>query len=85
MSKYTIPNLPDPQQVLEDLGNPNVIKCDQQLKLTDADETLQDSYECYKYVKLLQNDLMKQEELNSKLESLNKKLVENIEKMKNQL
>lgn len=80
-SKYSIPKLPLAQHILDDLSDPNVIKNNHPMKMTDGD-VLQDANNCYMYLKGLQEDLAEHNKLNTKLADLNKKLVENIENIK---
>lgn len=81
-TKYTVPNLPVTEHVLEDLSDPAIIRHNQPLNLPAEEQTLQNAYECFVNCKQLEEDLSKHSELNSNLEELNKKLVENIECMR---
>lgn len=81
-TKYTVPNLPTPQHILEDLLDPAIIRPNQPLNLPAEEETLRNAYENFVNCKQLEEDLSKHSELSSNLEELNKKLVENIECMK---
>lgn len=81
-TKYTVPNLPTPQHILEDLSDPAIIRPNQPLNLPAEEETLRNAYENFVNCKQLEEDLSKHSELSSNLEELNKKLVENIECMK---
>lgn len=81
-TKFTIPNLPAPQCILEDLSNPDVLKHNQPLKFTEADKTLQEAYTCFNYFKSLKADVLKHDEMISKLDELSVKLSENLAKLR---
>lgn len=81
-TKYTMPNLPITQHILEDLSDPTIIRPNQPLNLPAEEEILRNAYESFVNCKQLEEDLTKHTELSSNLEELNKKLVENIECMR---
>lgn len=85
MEKYTVPNIPTTEQVLEDIFDVEIVQQqDHPIKVTEGNEILLNAHSCYKNFKQLQEDVMKQDGLNSKLDELNHKLVENIANMKKQ-
>lgn len=85
MDKYTLPNIPTTQGVLEDLFDNEILQVkDHPIKLAEGNESLINAHCCFKNFKQLQEDVMKQDGLNSKLDELNQKLVENIANMKKQ-
>lgn len=86
MEKYTVPNIPTTQQVLEDIFDNEIVQVkDHPIKLVEGNESLHNAYCSYKNFKQLQEDVMKQDGLNSKLDELNQKLVENITSLKKQM
>lgn len=84
VNKYSKPTLPTAQHILEDLSDQNVIQLNEPTKLSGDDEVIQNAYTCFKNFKQLEEDLLRQSELSSNLDELNKKLVENINSMKKQ-
>lgn len=85
MEKHTLPKIPTTQQILEDIFDDDIVQLkDHSMKLHEGNEILLNANTCYKNFKQLQEDVMKQDGLNSKLDELNKKLVENIANMKQQ-
>lgn len=81
-TKYTVPNLPVTQHILEDLSDPAIIRPNQPLNLPAEEQLLQNAYASFVNCKQLGEDLSKHSELSLNLEELNKKLVENIECMR---
>lgn len=81
-NKYTVPNLPVMQHILEDLSDPAIIRPNQPLNIPAEEEIIRNAYESFVNCKQLEEDLSKYSELSSKLEELNMKLVENIECMR---
>lgn len=82
-NKYSIPNLPLTQQILEDLSNADIVDTTKPVKISASDdELLQNAYVCYLNFKQVEEDSVKITELNKKLEDLNHKLIENIGSMK---
>lgn len=85
MEKYTVPNIPSTQGVIEDLFDDEILQVkDHPIKVAEGNETLLNAHSCFKNFKQLQEDVMKQDGLNSKLDELNQKLVENIANLKQQ-
>ncbi|CAH0726704.1 unnamed protein product, partial [Brenthis ino] len=83
-SKYVIPKLPTTQNVLDDISDPIVLQLDKELKIIKMEDILNDAYRCYCNINKLKKDIHQQNDLNAKLEDLNKELVHNIENMKKQ-
>lgn len=84
MDKYALPNLPTPQHVLEDASDSEILNLTYSFKLQTDDEALQNAYSCFQNCKQLEADSVKQNDLNIKLQELNKKLLESIANMKAQ-
>lgn len=85
MEKYTVPNIPTTEGVLEDLFDDEVLQVkDHPIKEAEGNESLINAHSCFINFKQLQEDVMKQDGLNSKLDELNQKLAENIETLKKQ-
>lgn len=86
MEKYTVPNIPNTQLILEDLNDMDIVSLFQTNinppKIQERNEVLQNAHACYENFRQLQGDLIKQDVLNAKLDELNQKLVENIANMK---
>lgn len=85
MEKYTVPNIPNPQQILKDLSGMHGMQMNSlPIKTQETNETVQNALSCYLNFRQLEEDMLKQDFLNSKLDELNKELVENIANMKKQ-
>lgn len=83
MEKYTVPKIPSTQYILEDLSEMDNEQINSKPPvLQDGHEAVQNAHICYQNFRQLQADLLEQDNLNSKLEELNKKLVENIANIK---
>lgn len=80
MDKHTMPTLPSTQFVLEDLWDQHTVN--QKLKTNTDDETIKTPFSCYHNFNQLKEDLQTQSELSLDLDQLNKKIVDNIERMK---
>lgn len=83
MDKYSVPNLPTSQHILEDLSNIDIVHLNYQLKLP-LEDILQNAYTCYRNCKKLEEDLKEQSVINTQLEELNKKLIQSMSSMKKQ-
>ena len=85
MEKYTVPKIPTTEGVLEDFFDDEVLQVkDHPIKVAEGNESLIKAHSCFINFKQLQEDVMKQDGLNSKLDELNQKLAENIENLKKQ-
>lgn len=83
-NKYIIPNLPTSQNVLDDISDSSLLQSNEELKIIKMEDLLQDVYRCYSNINKLKQDINQQNVLNTKLDDLNKELVQNIENMKKQ-
>lgn len=83
-NKYIIPNLPTSQNVLDDISDSSLLQSNEELKNIKMEDLLQDVYRCYININKLKQDINQQNVLNTKLDDLNKELVQNIENMKKQ-
>lgn len=70
------------EHILEDLSNPDIVQLAQPMQLSSDDNLIKNAYLCYQNIQKLQRDSAKMSELNTKLEDLNHKLIENIGSMK---
>lgn len=80
-----MPNMPNTQQVLEDLLNDELEEFSTDFDVFHDDYSeLRNTYECYRNFKQLQKNVIEQDGLNSKIIQLNEKLAENVANMKKQ-
>lgn len=80
-----MPNMPNTQQVLEDLLNDELEEFSTDFDVFHDDYSeLRNAYECYRNFKQLQKNVIEQDGLNSKIIQLNEKLAENVANMKKQ-